>query len=109
MSPAQTWLRPTSEIFLWIASYQTRRRLAKRWTVHPEDPSDSCAALVVETKNELRRLFVDRFFFGCEGDDPVMPSAFDEPRNPGRVRFRAVFGSDIGQAVAATLAADATA
>ena len=44
----------------------------------------------------MRRLFVERFYFGCEGDDPVMPAAFDVRRNPGRTRLQAVFGSDIG-------------
>ena len=73
-----------------------REDLAKRWDVDPEDPTDSFAALHVSTKDELRRLFVDRFAFGCEGDDPVTPSAFDTRRNPGGVRFNAVFGSDIG-------------
>ena len=32
--------------------------------------------------DELRRLFVERFYFGCEGDDPVMPAAFDVRRDP---------------------------
>ena len=44
----------------------------------------------------MRRLFVERFYFGCEGDDPVMPAAFDVRRDPGRTRLQAVFGSDIG-------------
>ena len=44
----------------------------------------------------MRRLFVERFYFGCEGDDPVMPSAFDARRNPGGLRLGALFGSDIG-------------
>jgi hypothetical protein len=79
---------------LWRAT--TRQELAKRWNVHPEDPTDSFANLQISTADELRRLFVERFYFGCEGDDPVMPSAFDDERNPGRVRLRAVFGSDIG-------------
>jgi hypothetical protein len=74
----------------------TREELARRWEVHPEDPTDSFAALQISTEDELRRLFVERFSFGCEGDDPVMPSAFDVTRNPGGVRFQAVFGSDIG-------------
>jgi hypothetical protein len=73
-----------------------RDELAKRWAVDPEDPGDSFAALPVETVDELRRLFVDRFYFGCEGDDPVMPSAFDAARNPGGMRLNALFGSDIG-------------
>jgi predicted TIM-barrel fold metal-dependent hydrolase len=73
-----------------------RDELATRWAADPQDPSDSFAALHVRTADELRRLFVERFAFGCEGDDPLMPSAFDTARNPGRLRFHAVFGSDIG-------------
>jgi hypothetical protein len=52
--------------------------------------------LPVETADELQRLFVDRFYFGCEGDDPVTASAFDAARNPGGLRVHATFGSDIG-------------
>jgi predicted TIM-barrel fold metal-dependent hydrolase len=74
----------------------SRDDLARRWEVHLEDPTDSFAALPVTTTDELRRLFVDRFYFGCEGDDPVMASAFDTTRNPGHVRLNAVMGSDIG-------------
>jgi hypothetical protein len=73
-----------------------REELARRWDVHPEDPTDSFERLHVSTSRELQDLFVDRFYFGCEGDDPVMPSAFDALRNPGGVRFHATFGSDIG-------------
>jgi predicted TIM-barrel fold metal-dependent hydrolase len=73
-----------------------REQVAARWAVDPEDPSDSFAAVQISALDELRRLFADRFYFGCEGDDPVMASAFDTLRNPGRVRFNAVFGSDIG-------------
>jgi hypothetical protein len=79
---------------LWRST--SREELAKRWEAHPEDPTDSFAGLNISTKDELRQLFVDRFYFGCEGDDPVMPSAFDAERNPGRVRLHATFGSDIG-------------
>jgi predicted TIM-barrel fold metal-dependent hydrolase len=70
--------------------------LAARWAVHPEDPTDSFAGVDLATKDELRRLFVEPFYFGCEGDDPLMPAAFDAARNPGRVMMNAVFGSDIG-------------
>jgi hypothetical protein len=74
----------------------TRAELARRWVVNPEDPSDSFARLPVHTAEELQRLFVDRFYFGCEGDDPVTASAFDAARNPGGLRLHATFGSDIG-------------
>ncbi len=74
----------------------SREELAQRWEPHPEDPTDSFAGLRITTMDELRQLFVERFYFGCEGDDPVMASAFDAKRNPGGVRLGAVFGSDIG-------------
>jgi predicted TIM-barrel fold metal-dependent hydrolase len=74
----------------------TREELAKRWEVNPEDPTDSFPRLHVSSAAELQQLFVERFYFGCEGDDPVMPSAFDTLRNPGRLQFHATFGSDIG-------------
>jgi predicted TIM-barrel fold metal-dependent hydrolase len=70
--------------------------MAKRWAVDPEDPSDSFADVRIGSRDELRRLFVERFYFGCEGDDPVMPSAFDVKGNPGGLQLHAVFGSDIG-------------
>jgi predicted TIM-barrel fold metal-dependent hydrolase len=70
--------------------------LARRWEVHPEDPTDSFAHLEVATREELVALFAERFSFGCEGDDPVTASAFESARNPGGVRLRATFGSDIG-------------
>ena len=74
----------------------SREELARRWEVDPEDPSDSFANLTVSSKEELRGLFVERFYFGCEADDPVTMSAFDAKRNPGGVRLHALFGSDIG-------------
>jgi predicted TIM-barrel fold metal-dependent hydrolase len=95
-----------ADVDLFLSLYQehggtllrplSREELAKRWEVDPEDPSDSFTALKLSSKEELRRLFVDRFYFGCEADDPVTASAFDAKRNPGGVRLRAVFGSDIG-------------
>jgi len=43
--------------------------------------------------------FVERFarpfFFGCEGDDPLVAWAFNERVNPLGVRMQAIFGSDI--------------
>ena len=70
--------------------------MAQRWQVHPEDPTDSFARLQIDSRDQLLRLFTERFYFGCEGDDPVTASAFDTLRNPGGVRLRAIFGSDIG-------------
>ena len=44
----------------------------------------------------MLELFVDRFWFGCEADDPVTVHAFDRRANPFGAALRAVFGSDNG-------------
>ena len=41
-------------------------------------------------------LFVDRFFFGCEADDPMNAHAFNTKVNPMGAKLRAIFSSDIG-------------
>ncbi len=63
-----------------------------------EDPAllDDFWRCEIESVEELLELFVPRFYFGCEADDPITVSAFDTLRNPRNVRFNAVYGSDIG-------------
>ena len=41
-------------------------------------------------------MFVDRFYFGCEADDPANAWAFSRRHNPGGVQLNALYGSDIG-------------
>ncbi|MGO9062815.1 MAG: amidohydrolase family protein [Candidatus Binataceae bacterium] len=64
----------------------------------PEDPAnvDDFANCKIESKQDIRDLFVPPFYFGCEADDPITSSAFDTKRNPFKARFNVVFGSDIG-------------
>jgi len=50
----------------------------------------------IESKEDFKALFVDRFFFGCEADDPLNSLAFNSAVNPFGARLQAVFGSDIG-------------
>jgi len=59
-------------------------------------PVDDWAALGVDSEQELVDLFVPRFYFGCEADDPMTSSAFNTRVNPFGSRLRAVLGSDIG-------------
>ena len=47
-------------------------------------------------KSDIRDLFVPRFYFGCEADDPVNAWAFDDRANPLGARLNAIFSSDIG-------------
>ncbi len=63
-------------------------------TAREEDvghPFDDFAAAGVESAEDLRRLFRDRFFFGCEADDPTAAWAFGD-----KMRLHPMFSSDIG-------------
>lgn len=63
-----------------------------------EDPArlDEFAASGVGSADELARLFAERFFFGCEADDPLSAVAYDRVRNPFGISLHALLGSDIG-------------
>jgi predicted TIM-barrel fold metal-dependent hydrolase len=63
-----------------------------------EDPArlDEFAGTGVTSADELARLFAERFFFGCEADDPLNAVAYDRARNPFGRSLHALFGSDIG-------------
>jgi predicted TIM-barrel fold metal-dependent hydrolase len=50
----------------------------------------------IERKEDICELFVPRFYFGCEADDPVNAWAFDHHANPLGARLNAIFSSDIG-------------
>jgi predicted TIM-barrel fold metal-dependent hydrolase len=50
----------------------------------------------IETAGGIRDLFVPRFYFGCEADDPINAWAFNHRANPMGARLNALFSSDIG-------------
>ena len=50
----------------------------------------------IERKEDIRELFVPRFYFGCEADDPTNAWAFNHRANPMGARLNALFSSDIG-------------
>ena len=50
----------------------------------------------IERKEDIRDLFVPRFYFGCEADDPINAWAFHRRANPLGARLNAIFSSDIG-------------
>jgi predicted TIM-barrel fold metal-dependent hydrolase len=56
---------------------------------------DEFAACEIAQPDDLRALFADRFYFGCEADDPLLTWAFREDVNALGARLRPVFGSDI--------------
>ena len=60
-----------------------------------EDPDDYFRCKI-EKKQDIKELFVPRFYFGCEADDPANAWAFNDRANPMRARLNAIFSSDIG-------------
>jgi predicted TIM-barrel fold metal-dependent hydrolase len=56
---------------------------------------DEFAAAEIREPDDFRALFADRFYFGCEADDPLLTWAFRDDVNPLGARLRPVFGSDI--------------
>jgi predicted TIM-barrel fold metal-dependent hydrolase len=59
------------------------------------DMLDEWAACGIEQAEDIKRLFVDPFYFGCEADDPLTSTAFNESVNPFGARLHAMMGSDI--------------
>jgi predicted TIM-barrel fold metal-dependent hydrolase len=57
---------------------------------------DEFAACSIRRPEDVRDVFTERFFFGCEADDPLNAAAFDARANPLGARLRAIFSSDIG-------------
>jgi predicted TIM-barrel fold metal-dependent hydrolase len=60
------------------------------------DNLDDYAACKITRAEDLRDLFVQPFYFGCEADDPMNAWAFKQKHNPFGARLNALFGSDIG-------------
>jgi predicted TIM-barrel fold metal-dependent hydrolase len=63
-----------------------------------EDPAvlDEFAASGLESVEQIRGVFAEQCFFGCEADDPMNALAFDERLHPMDARLQAMFASDIG-------------
>ena len=57
---------------------------------------DEFAACAMTEVRDLRKLFVDPFYFGCEADDRMASVAFNRRLNPLGAVLKPVFGSDIG-------------
>ncbi len=64
----------------------------------PKDKFDLITRNLQEVigEKDLEDLFIDRFYFGCEADDRMIPIAFDTKLNRNGARLKAIFSSDIG-------------
>jgi predicted TIM-barrel fold metal-dependent hydrolase len=45
---------------------------------------------------DIRDIFTKRFYFGCEGDDPLVMTAFNPMGTPFDAILHALYGSDVG-------------
>jgi predicted TIM-barrel fold metal-dependent hydrolase len=59
-------------------------------------PLDEFEKSGVQSAEDIRKIFVDKFYFGCEGDDPLNAMAFNARGIPFDARLRPLYGSDIG-------------
>jgi predicted TIM-barrel fold metal-dependent hydrolase len=77
--------------------YRTEFRSNLLWgrEEKPED-IDEWVHCGVERKEDIQDLFVPRFFFGCEGDDPMTALAFDTRKNTFGARLNVLYSSDLG-------------
>jgi predicted TIM-barrel fold metal-dependent hydrolase len=57
---------------------------------------DDYSACRITRKEDFNDLYVKRFYFGCEADDPINSWAFNRKANPMHARLNAFFSSDIG-------------
>jgi predicted TIM-barrel fold metal-dependent hydrolase len=57
---------------------------------------DEWQASGIETAEDVRRRFVESFYFGCEADDALNAWAYASSINPFGSRLRTILGSDVG-------------
>ena len=57
---------------------------------------DDFSRCEISEANDFKALFADRFYFGCEADDPTNAWAFNRKNNPFATEIKTLFGSDIG-------------
>lgn len=57
---------------------------------------DEWARVGIARKEDIRDLFVPRFYFGCEGDDRMTALAFDTRKNAFGARLNVIYSSDLG-------------
>jgi hypothetical protein len=56
---------------------------------------DEWSACGIQRAEDIAALFCDRFYFGCEADDPLTSMAFNTAVNPFGAELKAMMGSDI--------------
>jgi predicted TIM-barrel fold metal-dependent hydrolase len=64
--------------------------------IDPPPQRDDFWRCQIDRAEDIRDLFVPNFYFGCEAEDPMNATAFNQRVNPFGARLKAILGSDIG-------------
>jgi hypothetical protein len=77
-----------------------RDTLGERYTNSAQQPRpeelEDFAAAGIESVEDIKRRWVDSFFFGSESDDRTVAHAFNDRANPLGVKINAIYSSDVG-------------
>jgi predicted TIM-barrel fold metal-dependent hydrolase len=60
------------------------------------EEQDDFAAAGIDSVEDIKRRWVDSFFFGSESDDRTVAHAFNDKANPLGVKINAIYSSDVG-------------
>jgi hypothetical protein len=82
----------------YLTADRIRQNTFENWEMNVTRPVpfDEFAACGMTEVGDLKRLFVDRFYFGCEADDRMTSVVFNRKLSPVGAPLKPVFGSDIG-------------
>jgi predicted TIM-barrel fold metal-dependent hydrolase len=101
VDPAQLNLQELMGYFDEYADEFTRKHIDKARGFYdrefaPLPEKDDFWNVQIKDPAEIKSLFVDRFYIGCEADDRSVAWAFNTKVNPYDAKIRAMFGSDVG-------------
>ena len=65
-------------------------------TAGMRDEVDDFARCDIGEESDFFTMFIDRFYFRREAEDPANAWTFDTPSKPGKARLNVLFGSGIG-------------
>ncbi len=80
-----------------LRSQKNKNTLGARPGFNPEPDAflDDFAKCGIKKEEDIYDLFVPHFFFGCEADDRMISTAFDQRMNHREARLGAMFSSDV--------------
>ena len=72
---------------------EMKKTLSSTFTISPKELDDFAPAKI-QKKRDFLELYVDKYYFGCEADDPTTNYAFSKA-NPYGAKLKPILASDI--------------